>query len=177
MRTLSLVAFTGVAFLAACGGEKQSGGAVETASAATPAAQPAAASAQAGPDGRQLYQRCAVCHQATGAGIAGSFPPLAGSDWATASSPALAIRVVLKGLQGQVTVKGQRFNSAMPAFGTGQAMSDAEVAAVLTYVRSSWGNKASAVTAEEVAKERSETTSRTTPWTAKDLGALVPGAH
>lgn len=80
-------------------------------------------------------------------------------------------------MQGPVTVKNQRFNSAMPAFGTGQPMSDAEVAAVLTYVRSAWGNKASAVTAADVAKERAATASRSTPWTAGDLAALrgTPG--
>lgn len=175
MRNLLMV-FVGATFLAGCGGEKRSGGAVQTASASTPAAESAAAPAAA-PDGRQLYQRCAVCHQPAGQGVPGAFPALAGSEWATAPNVALPIRVVLKGLQGAVTVKGQRFSGAMPAYGTGQAMTDAEVAAVLTYVRSSWGNKASAVTAEEVAKERAETASRTTPWTATDLGALVPGAH
>ncbi len=128
--------------LSGCGGDKTSGGAVQAASAT-----PAPAAAAAAPDGRQLYQRCAVCHQATGAGVAGAFPPLAGSEWATAANAALPIRVVLHGLQGPVTVKGQKFNGTMPAYGTGQAMNDADVAAVLTYVRSSWGNKAGAVTA------------------------------
>jgi mono/diheme cytochrome c family protein len=128
------------------------------------------------PDGRQLYQRCAVCHQPAGQGMAGTFPPLAGSEWATAADVALPIRVVLKGLQGPLTVKNQKFNGTMPAFGTGQPMPDADVAAVLTYIRSSWGNKASAVTVEDVAKERSATTARTTPWTAADLASLL-GAH
>ncbi len=129
--------------LAGCG-EKRSGGAVETASASTPATP---APIPAGADGQQAYQRCTVCHQATGQGVSGAFPPLAGSEWATAANAALPIRIVLKGLQGAITVKGARYNGAMPAFGTGQPMNDADVAAVLTYVRSSWGNKASAVTA------------------------------
>ncbi len=153
--------------LSGCGGDKPSGGAVQAASA-SPA--PAAA-----PDGRQLYQRCAVCHQPTGAGVPGTFPPLAGSDWADAANAALPIRVVLKGLQGPVTVKGQKFNGTMPAFGTGQPMTDADVAAVLTYVRSSWGNKGSAVSAEDVAKERTATASQSGPWTAAQLAPLLGG--
>jgi len=154
--------------LAGCGGEKSSG-AVQTASA-TPA--PAAAAAAA-PDGRQIYQRCAVCHQMTGAGVPGAFPPLAGSEWATAANAALPIRVVLHGLQGPVTVKGQKFNGTMPAFGTGQPMNDADVAAVLTYVRSSWGNKAGAVSADDVAKVRTATASQSGPWTAAQLTPLL----
>ena len=134
-------------------------------------------SSSAGPSaaatGQQVYQRCATCHQATGLGIPGAFPPLAGSEWATAANAALPIRIVLKGLQGPVTVKGQRFASAMPAYGTGQPLSDADVAAVLTYVRSAWGNRASAVTPAEVAHERTATASRTTQWTAADLTPLL----
>jgi mono/diheme cytochrome c family protein len=125
--------------------------------------------------GQQIYQRCATCHQATGLGIPGAFPPLAGSEWATAANAALPIRIVLRGLQGPVTVKNQRFNSAMPAYGTGQPLSDADVASVLTYVRSSWGNQASAVTPAQVAGERSATAAHTTPWTAADLTPLLQG--
>jgi mono/diheme cytochrome c family protein len=159
------------ACLAGCGGEKSSG-AVQTASASPASAAAAVASA---PDGRQLYQRCAVCHQPTGAGVPGTFPPLAGSEWANAANAALPIRIVLHGLQGPVTVKGQKFNGTMPAFGTGQPMNDADVAAVLSYVRSAWGNKAGAVAAEDVAKERAATASQSGPWTAAQLASL--GAH
>lgn len=123
--------------------------------------------------GQQVYQRCATCHQPTGLGIPGAFPPLAGSEWATAANVALPIRIVLKGLQGPVTVKGQRFASTMPAYGTGQPLSDADVAAVLTYVRSAWGNRASAVSPAEVAHERTATVSRTTAWAAADLAPLL----
>ncbi len=185
-----LPAALGVAALVACGGgDRGAAGAAQAsgapgqgpaatggASAAAPVgAAPAAAPASAAPaqNGQQLFQRCATCHQAAGQGIPGTFPPLAGSEWATAPDAALPIRVVLKGLQGAVTVKGQRFNSAMPAYGTLQPMSDAEVAAVLTYVRSAWGNTAGAVTPEEVARERAATASRTTPWTAADLAPLL----
>jgi mono/diheme cytochrome c family protein len=132
-----------------------------------------AGAATTAPDGRQVYQKCAVCHQATGQGLPGAFPPLAGSEWATAANAALPIRIVLHGLQGPVMVKNQRFNSAMPAYGTGQPLSNAEVAAVVTYIRSAWGNKASAVTEDDVGKEKTATASRTTPWTASDLTALL----
>ncbi len=162
--------------LLACGGSKDH--VVAGAAAANPgaAAAPAPAAAVASAPtvgGPQIFQRCAVCHQATGLGIPGSFPPLAGSEWATAANAAVPIRVVLHGLQGPVTVKGQKFNSAMPAYGTNQPLSDAEVAAVLTYVRSAWGNAASAVTAEQVAAERAATATRTTMWAAGDLQPLL----
>jgi mono/diheme cytochrome c family protein len=174
MRTTALIAFAAAASLTGCGGDKSSGGAVQTASA-SPA--PAAAAASA-PDGRQLYQRCAVCHQVAGQGIPGTFPPLALSEWAGSANAALPIRVVLHGLNGPITVKGQKFNGTMPAFGTGQPMSDADVAAVLTYVRSSWGNKASAVTTDDVAKERAATASQSGPWTAAQLAPLLgAGGH
>jgi len=66
----------------------------------------------------------------------------------------------------------------MPAFGTGQPMNDADVAAVLTYVRSSWGNKAGAVSADSVAKERTATASQSAPWTAAQLAPLLgAGGH
>ena len=65
----------------------------------------------------------------------------------------------------------------MPAYGTNQPLSDAEVAAVLTYVRSAWGNSASAVTPEQVAAERTATASRTTMWAAAELQPLLKGGH
>ena len=169
MRTTALIVYAAAASLTGCGGDKPSGGTVQTASAS----QAPAAAATTAPDGRQLYQRCAVCHQVAGQGIPGTFPPLALSEWAGAANVALPIRVVLHGLNGPVTVKGQKFNGTMPAFGTGQPMSDADVAAVLTYVRSAWGNTASAVTPEQVAAERTATASRTTMWTAGDLEPLL----
>jgi mono/diheme cytochrome c family protein len=176
---VTLAASLACASLTACGGSKEGAASEQTASspAAAPATNPPAAVVAAGPNGQQIFQRCAVCHQATGLGLPGSFPPLAGSEWTTAGNPAVAIRVVLHGLQGAVTVKGQKFNSAMPAYGTNQPLSDAEVAAVLTYVRSAWGNAASAVTPEQVAAERAATASRTTMWTAGDLQPLLKGGH
>jgi mono/diheme cytochrome c family protein len=173
---VALVATVAVGLVAAWGGGRRAAEGRHT-----PPIDPAAAGVSGGvassgqQTGQQIYQRCATCHQATGLGIPGAFPPLAGSEWATAENAALPIRIVLRGLQGPVTVKGQRFNSAMPAYGTGQPLSDADVAAVLTYVRSAWGNRASAVTPAQVAGERTATAARTTPWTAADLTPLLQG--
>lgn len=119
-------------------------------------------------NGAQLYARCATCHQADGKGITGAFPPLAGSEWVI-GKPDAAIRILLHGLQGAITVKGAVYNNAMMAYGTGQAMTDAEVAAVLTYVRSNFGNKAAPVTAQQVATIRAATKSRNKPWTEAEL--------
>lgn len=138
------------------------------ASVAALAALPAVAAAQ---NGAQLYQRCATCHQANGAGIPGAFPPLAGSEWVT-GKPDAAIRIVLHGMQGPVTVKGQKYDAMMMPYGTGQAMTDAEVAAVLTYVRTNFGNKASPVTAAQVAAARAATKTRTKPFTAAEIASL-----
>ena len=165
-----LVAALPVAALLACGGEKQT---PATESAAAPGAGGVAAAPGAADSGEQLYQRCVTCHQANGEGTPGTFPPLAGSEYATAANSAVPIRIVLHGMQGPVTVKGAQFNSLMPAYGTGIEMTDAEVAAVLTYVRRSWGNAASAVTPEDVAKERAAARSVTGPVTAEELKALM----
>ncbi|MEO8335483.1 MAG: cytochrome c [bacterium] len=124
-------------------------------SAAAPSQRTADGSAvsAAAIDGAAVFQRCASCHQATGAGIPGIYPPLAGSE-IVAGPPARVIGIVLRGLSGPVVVRGATYNAAMPPFGTGQPLSDAEVAAVLTYVRSSWGNASPPITPQEVARER-----------------------
>lgn len=100
--------------------------------------------------GKAVYaQNCAACHQPGGEGLKGAFPPLAKSDFLMKDKKR-AIGVVLKGLQGEVVVNGEKFNSVMPALG----LSDEDAANVLTYIRNSWGNKGDAVTPDEVKKER-----------------------
>ena len=142
-----------------------------TSATAVPTDSPAAATVASASKGEALYGRCQVCHQANGAGLPGAFPPLAGSEW-VAGSPSRPIAILLHGVQGELTVAGTTYNSAMMAYGTGVPMSDDEVAEVLTYVRSSFGNRASAVTAADVAKIRIATAGRTTPMTQKELQAL-----
>src|ERR1700693_5098842 len=106
---------------------------------------------QAAPDpkviGKALFSaNCVTCHQATGQGLPGQYPPLAGSEivWGDASNRMIAI--VLKELQGPATVKGQSFNNSMQAW-EGQ-YTDAQLASILTYVRSDWGNNAPPVPPE-----------------------------
>jgi mono/diheme cytochrome c family protein len=175
----SLTAFTAAVLLTACGGgDKSASTPAADTTAAAPAAPAAADTAPAATvasastaNGEEIYGRCMACHQATGAGMPGAFPPLAGSEWVTGPS-SRPIAILLHGLQGEITVKGEKYNSAMMAYGTSVPMSDDEVAAVLTYVRSSFGNSAPPVTPAEVAKVRAATASRTTPMTQKDLEAL-----
>jgi len=94
-------------------------------------------------------QNCAACHQPTGLGIPDVFPPLAGSDFLMADK-ARSIRIVKKGLQGEVVVNGKKYNNVMPAM----SLSEEEIANVLSFVRNSWGNKGEAVTPDEVRKEK-----------------------
>ena len=99
-------------------------------------------------DGKAIYDgKCASCHQATGQGIPTTFPPLAGNKDVT-GDPAKVIAAVAKGVNGAITVNGKAYSGAMPAW-RGQ-LTDADIAAVVTYIRSSWGNKASAVTEKQV---------------------------
>ena len=96
---------------------------------------------------------CSVCHQDSGAGLPGVFPPLAKSDYLAANRQRV-IEIVLNGLSGPVTVNGQPYNSVMPPM---SQLNDDEVANILTYVLNSWGNTGSEVTPEEVAKVRATT--------------------
>jgi cytochrome c oxidase cbb3-type subunit 2 len=110
----------------------------------------AAPSAGAAAGGQVFATRCASCHQATGAGVAGAFPPLAG-DSVVNGPGAAQVDIVLNGLHGKV-INGVTYASAMPAWRT--ILSDADIAAVITYERSSWGNHGASVAATDVATER-----------------------
>ncbi|MDX2186835.1 MAG: cytochrome c [Opitutaceae bacterium] len=126
--------------------------------------------------GKRLYNTCATCHQLSGQGVAGVYPPLAGSEWVTGSEERL-IRILVHGLNGPVTVKGNTYNGAMPAFGnvaeSGYKWSDDKIAHVLTYIRHEWGNNAPAVTVEKVKEVRTQTAvDRKKPWTAAELEAI-----
>jgi len=122
--------------------------------------------------GADLYKTvCAVCHQPSGLGTPGQFPPLAGSDWVNVEGPNRMLRIVMNGLNGPIEVNGQSWSSAMPGFGE-LLTSDEDLAAVITYVRNSWGNAGSACTPEEAAAVRADSGGRTNPWTATELLAL-----
>jgi len=169
--------------LAACGGadsrdtDRTSGPANEPNSVmyfdSTQAVIPGTAAAGAAggtANGAELFTRCAVCHQASGLGVTGAYPPLAGSEWLL-NNPEVPIRIVLHGLQGPITVKSTSFNSAMTPFA--DQLSDAEIAAIITYERSSWGNSASKITAEQVASIRAATKAQTAPWKPDELKGLI----
>jgi mono/diheme cytochrome c family protein len=102
--------------------------------------------------GEQVYgNKCAGCHQLTGQGLPGVFPPLKGSTVVTSSDPTEHIGTVLRGLTGK-TIGGVTYAAAMPAFA--DQLSDEEVAAVLSYERNSWGNQAPPVKTEDVLARR-----------------------
>ena len=109
--------------------------------------------AEAAVSGAAIYaDRCAICHEPSGEGIVGTFPPLAKNPHVTANDPSAAIVAVLNGMLVDLTVRGHRYVGGMP--GWRHWLSDADVAAVVTYIRSSWGNRASAVSPAQVARIR-----------------------
>jgi len=122
-------------------------------------------------DGKLVFSAtCAACHQASGQGLAGQFPPLAGSDWANAEGANRIIRIVLNGAAGPWTVNGVQFNNTMLAWR--DVLTDDQIAHVLTYERSEWGNKAPAVTPEQVRKVRAQTADQTGYSQEDDLKKL-----
>ncbi len=98
---------------------------------------------------------CAACHQRDGKGDNSRFPPLNESEWVNGDKGRL-ISVVLNGLSGPIKVKGQDYNDPMPAHGS--FLNDDQIAEVLTYIRSNWGNTSDAVSKAEVAAMRKATT-------------------
>ena len=132
-----------------------------------------AAAAVAAPDaetmkrGAAAYAKgtCIACHQATGAGLPGVFPPLAGSEW-VAKDASIAVRNILHGLQGPIVVKGATYGAmAMPAL---PMLSDKEIADVVTYVSNSWGNAGPSISEEEVKSIRKKYAGRNKAWTAAE---------
>ena len=113
---------------------------------------------------------CFACHQPTGTGLPNMFPPLAGSDWLSAPKPDRIIRIVLHGITGPITINGKPFSTPAPMMPPqGAALSDQQIADVLTFVRSSWGNNASAVTPDQVKAIRDAEKARTAMWTEAEL--------
>lgn len=103
--------------------------------------------------GKRIFEAsCGICHGNDGAGKPGQAPPLAGSEWVATKGDSRLIHIPLQGLNGSLTVKGKEWNLTMVNIGS--ALPDADLAAALTYIRASWGNKAGEVTADEVKKVR-----------------------
>ncbi len=122
--------------------------------------------------GKKIYNRdCIACHQATGSGIPGVFPPLVGSHWVTGDDKITA-NIVLSGLMGPIEVGDTVYNSVMPPLGS--HLKDRDIAGVLSFVRQEWGNSAASVSEDLVAGIREEQGLRANPWTIDELISLYP---
>tara|TARA_R110002073_G_scaffold8027_18_gene44841 strand:+ start:821 stop:4351 length:3531 start_codon:yes stop_codon:yes gene_type:complete len=129
--------------------------------------------------GAEVYQReshCATCHLTHGQGSANVYPPLVGSPWVNGSEERL-IKMALHGVWGKMTVNGKTFDPSrgvppMTAFRS--LLKDEELAAVLTFVRNTWGNQSSPVSAASVKKVREQTSDRSTFWKPEELLAEHP---
>ena len=111
---------------------------------------------------------CQACHQADGKGVEGKYPPLAGSDWLLHDTFTPA-RIVLYGVEGQISVSGKGFNNKMPEFQ--DKLSNEEIAAAITFARSSFGNKGASVSPFQVDSMRKAYGSRG-PWSSAELESL-----
>jgi len=112
-------------------------------------------------DGRQIFEgKCAACHQASGQGVPGVFPPLAASGWVLGDEKVLA-SILLHGVNGDMEVQGTVYKGSMPSW---KAMNDDELAAVMSYIRSAWGNKAAEIKPDAVKAQREATKARAEPF-------------
>jgi mono/diheme cytochrome c family protein len=122
--------------------------------------------------GKAIYARdgfCGTCHQPDGKGLpAAGFPPLTGTKWVTGSDERM-IKIVLNGLYGPIEVAGKKLSGQVPMTAFGRMLKDDEIAAVITYVRNSFGNRAAVVTPDKVRKVREATKSKTGFYTAEEL--------
>ena len=115
--------------------------------------------------GAEIYlAQCATCHQGQGGGVPGTFPPLTDSDWVSGDKGRL-IATVLHGLQGPIEINGELYDELMPGYAF---LDDEDIAALLTFVRSSFGNNAEPVHKSEVLLVRNRE-DRDSPWDATQL--------
>lgn len=134
---------------------------------------PAPAAPGAAVDGKALFAaHCAACHQATGKGLPGVFPPLDGSDWVRGDARVLA-NILLHGVEGEIEVAGTVYKGSMPAFAQ---LADAELAGIASYVRASWSNQAEPTQAALFEQER-KASARSKPFEGgAALKALAAGS-
>ncbi len=124
--------------------------------------------------GKAVYPNCITCHQGSGLGIPGQFPPLTKSEFVLGGEKRL-LAILLKGLQGPVTVEGKTFNGVMPPWE--KNLSDKKIAAIASFVRSEWGNAAGEISEGKVAAARKEFESQTASWTAAQLLQIPADAN
>lgn len=125
--------------------------------------------------GKKIYSaNCATCHQGSGLGIAGQYPPLAGSEYVIGSTRRLGM-ILLKGLEGPLTVKGAQYGSAVMQPWE-KTLTDAKIADVLTYIRQEWGNTGAPVAPEGIASLRKELAGHPGSFKEPDLKAVPDDA-
>jgi mono/diheme cytochrome c family protein len=124
--------------------------------------------------GKSVYGQCVGCHGGAGTGTPGQFPPLAGSPFVVKGEKRL-IAILLKGITGPITVEGKPFNNNMPAWDA--ALTDKKIAAVASFIRQEWGNKAGEISEAKVAAARKEFKPRATPWTEAELLQIPDDAN
>ena len=123
--------------------------------------------------GKEVYLRdahCATCHQANGEGLANIYPPLAKTEWV--EDEERLIKLVLRGIWGPIVVNGQTYDPSKgvpPMMGFAPMLNDIELAAVLTYVRQSFGNDHPPVAVESVRRIRAATQDRVNHYTVEEL--------
>lgn len=133
-------------------------------------------------DGKKVYNNCIACHQGSGTGVPGQFPPLKGSEWVDGGTERLSM-ILISGILGPFNVSGSTYNQPMPAWG---ALNDEKLAQVLTYIRREFGElpegQSGIVTKEMMKAAREKHGKRATPWAEADLLAIpadanLPGAE
>ncbi len=125
--------------------------------------------------GRQKYlATCAGCHGTNGRGLDRFGPPMAGSEWVLGDEKRLSL-IILHGLEGPIVVQGKKYGAPeiLPVMPAHSVMDDADIAAILTYIRNEWGNVAKPVTPSTVGSTRHTSQGRVMPWTVTDLDKYV----
>lgn len=134
--------------------------------------QPKSGAAAALAQGKKTYEAvCGTCHGTDGLGKPGQAPLLAGSEWVIAKGYNRLAHIPLVGISGPIQVGGKEWNMAMAAMGA--ALSDADLANVLTYIRNSWGNKADEITADQIKAVRASIGANLSPMT-RDMLMAIP---
>ena len=143
--------------------------------AETPAAAPAMTAEETARfnRGRRHYRSCSSCHGNDGRGLEGLGPSLVDSPWVL-GSPERLTALVLQGIEGPIEVHGETWDDLMPGFAADPRLPDTAIAALLTYIRRSWGNTADPVSPELVTATRERTGDRIDPWTAPELESAFP---